>query len=142
MMKHTEKMLGGMADDKEHPLAGNMAVMVLEMDEMDIKANDDNREIVVTEWNYGPEDVTGDNAPYWKKMARLWMVDIGEAKRQRCGNCQYFDNAPECIEMMEAVPEDDYDKDGGGRGYCKKFDFVAQGVRVCQAWEDHSEHED
>jgi hypothetical protein len=63
------------------------------------------------------------------------MMTVGEAKRQRCANCEYFDNTPESMQMMEAVPEDKYDKDGGGRGYCTKFDFICHNLRVCQAWE-------
>jgi hypothetical protein len=36
---------------------------------------------------------------------------------------------------MEDVPLDAFDMDGGGRGYCHKFDFICHNLRVCQAWE-------
>jgi hypothetical protein len=26
-------------------------------------------------------------------------------------------------------------RDGGGRGYCHKFDFICHNLRTCQAWE-------
>jgi hypothetical protein len=39
---------------------------------------------------------------------------------------------------MESVPLDQYDRDGGGRGYCVKFDFICHNLRVCQAWEEKS----
>ena len=28
-----------------------------------------------------------------------------------------------------------FDKDGGGRGYCHKFEFICHNLRVCKAWE-------
>ena len=36
---------------------------------------------------------------------------------------------------MEVVPQDEFDKDGGGRGYCHKFEFICHNLRVCKAWE-------
>jgi hypothetical protein len=39
------------------------------------------------------------------------------------------------ISQMEAIPLDKYDMDGGGRGYCHKFDFICHNLRTCQAWE-------
>ena len=33
------------------------------------------------------------------------------------------------------------DKDGGGRGYCHKFDFICHNLRTCMAWEGKSESE-
>ena len=44
--------------------------------------------------------------------------------------------------MMEAVEEDEYDADGGGRGYCTKFEFICHNLRVCQAWEEKEFEED
>ena len=96
-----------------------------------------NRDIVIADWNYSD----GTNPDYWKKMAKLWMVDLSEAKRQRCSNCDYFDNKPECLEKLESVAEDAFDE-VGGRGKCTKFDFIAHDVRVCQAWEEHESHQD
>jgi hypothetical protein len=46
------------------------------------------------------------------------------------------------MEMMEAVSEDEYDADGGGRGYCTKFEFICHNLRVCQAWEEKKFEED
>jgi hypothetical protein len=37
---------------------------------------------------------------------------------------------------MESITLDKFDMDGGGRGYCEKFDFVCHNLRVCQAWEE------
>lgn len=128
-------MMGGM--EEENPLAGKMSIMIVKEDELDAKTNKKNRDIVIADWNYSD----GTNPDYWKKMAKLWMVDLSEAKRQRCSNCDYFDNKPECLEKLESIPEDAFDE-VGGRGKCTKFDFIAHDVRVCQAWEEHESHKD
>ena len=146
-MKSLQDMLGGMTDDMEDmdesPLSGKMSITIINTeDKLDAKTNVKNRAIVISEWNLGPEKTGGDNSDYWKKMAKLWMTELSEAKRQLCANCEYFDNTPESIERMEAVPEDKFDKDGGGRGYCTKFDFICHNLRVCQAWEENESHKD
>ena len=137
MKDHMEKMLAGMMGEEENPLAGQMSIMIIKDDEekLDAKTNKKNRDIVIADWNYSD----GTNPDYWKKMAKLWMVDLSEAKRQRCSNCDYFDNKPECLEKLESVAEDAFDE-VGGRGLCTKFDFIAHDVRVCQAWEEHESH--
>jgi len=120
------------------PLSGSVHIMIMggEGEEtLDTKTNKKHRDIVMSDWNLGPAVMAADNTDYWRNLARIWMVTVGEAKRQRCANCEYFDNTPESMQMMEAVPEDKYDKDGGGRGYCTKFDFICHNLRVCQAWE-------
>ena len=135
-----EKMLGGMMggmEEGDNPLAGKMSIVIVKEDELDAKTNKKNRDIVIADWNYSD----GTNPDYWKKMAKLWMVELSEAKRQRCSNCEYFDNKPECLEKLESIPEDAFDE-VGGRGKCTKFDFIAHDVRVCQAWEEHESHKD
>ena len=120
------------------PLSGDVHIMIMggEGEEtLDTKTNVKHRDLVMSDWNLGPAVMAADNTDYWRNLARIWMVTVGEAKRQRCANCEYFDNTPESMQMMEAVPEDKYDKDGGGRGYCTKFDFICHNLRVCQAWE-------
>ena len=97
-----------------------------------------NRTMVVKDWNLGPEKTSvspKDNTVYWQKMGKLWMVGEKEARRRFCSNCEYYDNTPERLAECEAVPLDKYDLDGGGRGYCVKFDFICHSLRVCQAWE-------
>lgn len=101
-------------------------------------SNRANREHVINNWNLGPEKASVDpkaNTEYWAMMADVWKVEPEEARRMLCANCEYFCNAPEDLAMMEAVPLDAYDMDGGGRGYCEKFDFICHSLRVCQAWE-------
>lgn len=118
------------------PLGGvHIVIMSSDEDSLDTKTNKKHRDLVMGDWNLGPAVMAADNTDYWRNLARIWMMTVGEAKRQRCANCEYFDNTPESMQMMEAVPEDKYDKDGGGRGYCTKFDFICHNLRVCQAWE-------
>jgi hypothetical protein len=131
--------MGSMDDMPEGkpPLSGSVHIMIMGGDEetLDTKTNKKHRDLVMSDWNLGPAVMAEDNTDYWRNLARIWMMTVGEAKRQRCANCEYFDNTPESMQMMEAVPEDKYDKDGGGRGYCTKFDFICHNLRVCQAWE-------
>lgn len=90
------------------------------------------------EWNLGPKATSvdpKDNKPYWNKMAAVWDVTEAEARRQLCANCEYFKDSPMWIEAMESIPLNEFDMDGGGRGYCTKFDFICHNLRTCQAWE-------
>jgi hypothetical protein len=101
---------------------------------------------VQRDWNLGPEKASpkpGDNKPYWSKMAKIWGVSEAEARRHLCANCEYFENTPEMMQAMEKIPFNAFDADGGGRGYCHKFDFICHNLRTCQAWErkDYEENE-
>lgn len=89
-------------------------------------------------WNLGPEKTSPDmvsNKPYWSKMAKVWDIPERDARHQMCANCEYFDNTPEAMKLMDAIPLTSFDMDGGGRGYCTKFDFICHNLRTCQAWE-------
>lgn len=101
---------------------------------------------VKANWNLGPEKASpkpGDNKPYWSMMAKVWAISEPEARRQLCANCEYFEDTPRMMEAMEAIPFNAFDADGGGRGYCHKFDFICHNLRTCQAWEEapYSEEE-
>lgn len=102
--------------------------------QIDKATNVKNRDVVAEYWNLGPE-VVAEPGNYWRLMAMVWNVPQSQAKRQLCANCEYFNNTPEAMEAMEAVPQDAFDRDGGGRGYCEKFDFICHNLRTCQAWE-------
>lgn len=93
-----------------------------------------NRDHVAEYWNLGPE-VVANPGNYWRLMGMIWDVPASHAQRQLCANCEYFDDTPEALQAMEVVPEDKFDKDGGGRGYCHKFEFICHNLRTCQAWE-------
>lgn len=100
--------------------------------------NEANRAIVAEYHGLGPEDASelpDANPEYWGEYAKAMMVDESQARRMLCANCEYFNNTTEAMAMMDAVPMDAYDKDGGGRGYCEKFDFICHNLRTCRAWE-------
>jgi hypothetical protein len=102
-------------------------------------------ERLMQDWNLGPEKASpkpGDNKPYWNKMAAVWGVSEAQARRQLCANCEYFDDTPEKMQGMESVPFNKFDADGGGRGWCHKFDFICHNLRTCQAWEYRPYEED
>lgn len=97
-----------------------------------------NRASVAANWNLGPDKASIDptaNAEYWQKLADVWQINEAESRRRLCANCEYFDNSAQMQRQMEDIPLDALDMDGGGRGYCVKFDFICHNLRVCQAWE-------
>lgn len=90
------------------------------------------------DWNLGPTRTSIDkyaNTAFWTKIAKAWGVSEDIARRQLCANCEYYDNTPEMQAEMEIIPINALDRDGGGRGFCHKFDFICHNLRTCQAWE-------
>ena len=121
----------------QNPISGIM-ISTEEVETLDAAENDKNTKMVMEKWNLGPEnpsEVPGENADYWKGAAEAWQVEEDEARRRLCANCEYFDNTPERMEVMDSIPFNDFDKDAGGRGYCHKFDFICHNLRSCQAWD-------
>jgi hypothetical protein len=114
---------------------------------VDAKTNDATTKRVMEDWSLGPVDASYDNTsnkPFWVAIAKVWNVEESQARRQKCANCEYFNNTPEMAQAMEAIPLNDFDVEGGGRGYCHKFDFICHNLRTCQAWErkDYEMEED
>ena len=102
------------------------------------KENMDTMYHLVENWHLGPEDASEDpkaNKEFWKSYADVMDVSEPESRRMLCANCEYFNNTPEMMKAMESIPFNEYDADGGGRGYCHKFDFICHNLRTCQAWE-------
>lgn len=113
---------------------------------VDAATNDKNMKMVKAEWNLGPEKASEEptaNKEYWVLMSEVWQTSEKEARRQLCANCEYFENTPEMMEAMDTIAFSTFDADGGGRGYCHKFDFICHNLRTCQAWErkDYSAEE-
>lgn len=123
---------------------GSENVTIEDCVEMNIR----NRDLVEQNWALGPEKASIDpdaNIDYWQQMASVWNITEAEARRRLCANCEYYDNTPKAQKLMEAIPFDEYDLDGGGRGCCVKFDFICHNLRTCQAWEEkpfHKMHDD
>lgn len=102
------------------------------------KQNMDTMNRLVKDWHLGPENASEDpkaNGTFWSSIAQVWEVPTKQARRMLCANCEYFENTPEMMEAMESIPQNEYDADGGGRGFCHKFDFICHNLRTCQAWE-------
>ena len=125
----------------EKPVKGLMAPMEMEMLCCIVtpEENKTNTEHTIKFWKLGPEvnpsDEPDSNPEYWKDMAETWQLTEFQARRQRCANCEYFDNTPEMMEMMDTIPRNAFDKDAGGRGYCHKFEFICHNLHSCTAWE-------
>lgn len=106
-----------------------------ESDKLDADELAKNRKNVKDHWMLGPEKTAGNNSDYWRKLSIVWRISPDQAKRNLCANCEYFNDSPDMLAQMEQIPEDAYDRDGGGRGFCMKFDFICHNLRTCQAWE-------
>ena len=102
--------------------------------------NKKNRQRVIDEWQLGPEKASvepGANKAYWTGLGKALGISEKEARRRLCANCEYFKNGPMMQAMMESSPLDKFDMDGGGRGYCERFEFICHNLRSCQAWEEN-----
>ena len=78
------------------------------------------------------------NTEQWNKMAKVFRITPAEVKRQRCANCEYYDNTTAMFEAMEAIPLNKWDLYDGQaqRGFCHKLDFICHTSRLCSAWEE------
>jgi hypothetical protein len=99
------------------------------------ESNEKIRDTLMETQMLGPENTQEANTEFWRGLANVWRISPDQAKRRLCANCEYFDDAPETLEAMEVVPQDEFDKDGGGRGYCHKLEFICHSLRVCRRWE-------
>ena len=99
------------------------------------ESNKKTRDTLVETQMLGPVKVDAPNSEFWRGLANVWRISPDQAKRRLCANCEYFDDQPETLEAMEVVPQDEFDADGGGRGYCNKYTFICHTLRVCRQWE-------
>jgi len=106
------------------------------------ESNEKIRDTLMETQMLGTENTQEANTEFWRGLANVWRISPDQAKRRLCANCEYFDDAPETLEAMEVVPQDEFDKDGGGRGYCHKFEFICHNLRVCKAWEKDMKEDD
>jgi len=101
--------------------------------------NHNNLMVVKEYWFLGPEKtsvIPDENKEYWSGLADRFNVSEDIARNRFCANCEYFNNTSDMQQQMKIIPLDQYDMDGGGRGYCHKFDFICHNLRTCQAWEE------
>jgi len=76
------------------------------------------RTFLMENWNLGPDKTNQPNMDYWRTLSKVWRIAPEQAKRNLCANCEYFNDSPDMLAKMESVPQDRYDADGGGRGWC------------------------
>jgi hypothetical protein len=97
-----------------------------------------NTQNAIKNFALAPQNPSLPNTAYWKKMADMWRITPAQAERRRCGNCEYYENTPDMLEAMEAIPLNKYDLYDGQaqRGYCHKLDFICHNSRVCSVWEE------
>ena len=105
------------------------------------KENAKTRDFLIKNWMLGPDKTGLPNSEYWRELANVWRIAPVQAKRNLCANCEYFNDSPDTLAKMESVPEDRFDRDGGGRGWCSKWDFICLNLRTCKAWEKGSQPE-
>jgi hypothetical protein len=97
-----------------------------------------NTQNAIKNFSLVPQDPSLPNNLVWAKMAKMWRITPEQAKRRRCGNCEYYENTTSMLEAMEASPLTTYDLYDGQaqRGYCHKLDFICHNSRVCSVWEE------
>lgn len=97
-----------------------------------------NTKNAIDNYALAPENPSLPNKDYWAKMGKVFRITPDEAKRRRCGNCEYYENTPDMLELMEAIPFNKYDLYDGQaqRGYCHKLDFICHNSRLCSVWEE------
>jgi len=109
------------------------------MEELTPRINKENLKLVLDNYSLGPlvTSIYPDgNKMYWTQLSKIWRVPEEQARNRLCANCEYFNNTTRAMEYMSIVPIDSLDEDGGGRGYCVKFDFICHNLRTCSAWEE------
>jgi len=101
--------------------------------------NKKNTQVVIDDWMLGPENPSNEptaNKEFWVSLGKAMQVNEKEARRRRCGNCEYFDNSTMMQAKMDKIPWNQWDNNAGFRGFCHKFDFICHDMRACQAWEE------
>ena len=109
------------------------------IEELTPKSNKEGLTFVLNNYSLGPDKTSiypDENKLYWTQLASIWKVPEEQARNRLCANCEYFNNTPRAMEYMSVVPIDKLDEDGGGRGYCVKFEFICHNLRTCSAWEE------
>lgn len=103
--------------------------------------NDEMTYALMKTHHLGPKDPENPGN-FWDVLAKYWDISKEEALNRACANCEYFDNTPDAQEAMKIVPINEFDKTGGGRGFCHKYEFICHNLRVCDSWEEKEYEED
>ena len=110
---------------------------------LDIHVNLKNRNHAIEDYGYGPLNPNEPSKDFWDKKAKLWMIEIDEAKTARCGNCAAFIKTPKMLECIaKGMEKGDKPHESSAMdvikasnlGYCELFHFKCAGDRTCDAW--------
>lgn len=118
---------------------------VREAEELTIKGNSQIMKGLVDSRGLGPlvaKDNMQGNAAFWITSAKKWNISAKEARRRSCANCEYGKINTDYLKAMEHIPYNKYDKDGGIRVFCDKYEFICHATRVCQSWEEDTDEKD
>jgi hypothetical protein len=143
-MKIAIGLLAPKENKKEMPMGmGLLEEPMAEESEYQItKAGNDTMTKALMETRHlGPKDPANEG-DFWIKLVEFWGLPEEETANRFCANCEYFDNSPKALEAMKVVPENDFDRNGGGRGFCQKYEFICHNLRVCESWEEAEEKAD
>jgi len=81
------------------------------------------------------------NTKDWKRLADRLYITLSEARRLSCASCEYGNISPKYLKAMEHVPYNKFDKDGGIRVWCDKFDFICHATRCCSAYSEEEDND-
>lgn len=143
-MKIAIGLLAPKGKEKEMPEGmGLLDEPMVEKSEYEItkKGNDTMTKALMETRHLGPKDPEN-QGDFWVKLVEYWGLPEEESANRYCANCEYFDNSPKALEAMKIVPENELDKNGGGRGFCHKYEFICHNLRVCESWEEAEEKAD
>ena len=145
-MKIAIGLLAPKGKEKEMPMPSGMGLLeepMAEESEYEItKAGNDTMTKALMETRHlGPKD-PANPGDFWVKLIKFWGMPEEETANRFCANCEYFDNSTQALEAMKVVPENELDRNGGGRGFCHKYEFICHNLRVCESWEEAEEKAD
>lgn len=128
---------------EEEPKGGLLAEPEINEEEYPIskESNDRMTKVLMETRHLGPAD-PAKPGKFWEQLADYWEIPVEMAKDHLCANCEYFDVSPAALKAMKVVPENAFDKSGGGRGYCHKYTFICHNLRVCDQWDAKEEGEE
>ena len=107
---------------------------------INLDINVKNRQHAIDEYLYGPAN-PNEPGEHWNKIAKVWGINVDNAKTMTCGNCAAFDISDKmrkCIESGMKGDEQAADTmataEKADLGYCNILHFKCAGTRTCKLW--------
>jgi hypothetical protein len=145
-MKIAIGLLAPREDDQEMPDGMGMGLLedpMVDESEYPItkESNDRMTKTLMETRHLGAKD-PANPGDFWVKLVEFWGLPEEMTANRYCANCEYFDNSTKALKAMKVVPENEFDRNGGGRGFCHKYEFICHNLRVCESWEEAEEKAD